>query len=284
VTSPPISIVIPALNAAQTIEQQLAAIAAQDYDGAIEVIVADNGSQDDTGERARRWGNQIAVHVVSVTGRQSAARARNAGIREATSSLILGCDADDIVDEAWVRLLARELEECDVVAGGMVDWDGGGFPEDPRPTAFGRGGFGFLPALVGCNYGLRREVWEALRGFDEQLGVCDDVDVAWRAQLAGYRLRSVPEGFVYYRVPQRSAEVFRKWVRYSVHQPALYRRFRSQGLARQSPYRAVGRLAVLVLTSYRLLGSATVRVGWCQEMGRRTGRAIGSLRYHTVFL
>jgi glycosyltransferase involved in cell wall biosynthesis len=282
VSPPRVSVVIPTLNAAQTIEQQFAAIAGQDYRDDIEVIIADGGSRDGTREVARRWSNRIALRVVEIPG--CVARAQNAGIAAATGSLILGCDADDLVDRAWVRILVHALEDADVVAGGIVDWDGGGLPEDPRPEPFGRGGFGFLPAFGGCNYGLRREVWDSLEGFDEEIRSGEDIDFAWRAQLAGYRFRSAPEGFVYYQLPQRPKDIFRKWLHYGEEQPALFRRFRSEGLGRQAPHRALARWALLLLSSYRLLGSANARSQWCQEMGRRVGRVIGSIRYRTVFL
>src|SRR5206468_12982111 len=47
----------------------------------------------------------------------------------------------------------------------------------------------------------RRSMLDAIGLFDEQLGAyCEDVDLAFRAQLAGYRCRFVPEARVYHRL------------------------------------------------------------------------------------
>ena len=105
------------------------------------------------------------------------------------------------------------------------------------------------------------------------------------AQLAGYRLVSVPDAFVYYRIDAAPSRVFRKWMHYGTDQPALHARFAASGMPHQAPYRALARWAVLVLTSYRLAtGPGDRRERWLQEAGRRVGRVIGSIRYRTLFL
>jgi glycosyltransferase involved in cell wall biosynthesis len=54
-----ISVIVPARDAAATIGGQLAALAAQRYEGSWEVIVADNGSADATATVADRWIGRI---------------------------------------------------------------------------------------------------------------------------------------------------------------------------------------------------------------------------------
>lgn len=47
----------------------------------------------------------------------------------------------------------------------------------------------------------RRELWEALDGFDEDFFMyCEDVDLNWRAQLAGYCCIYTPQAVVYHRL------------------------------------------------------------------------------------
>lgn len=46
---------------------------------------------------------------------------------------------------------------------------------------------------------IRRDVWDELRGFDPHLGLLrDDVDLCWRAWLAGHRVAVVPAAVVYH--------------------------------------------------------------------------------------
>jgi glycosyltransferase involved in cell wall biosynthesis len=62
---PEVSVVIAALNAAATLPLQLAALAAQDYSGSWEVVVADNGSTDATVAIAREFASSLP-HLVLV--------------------------------------------------------------------------------------------------------------------------------------------------------------------------------------------------------------------------
>jgi cellulose synthase/poly-beta-1,6-N-acetylglucosamine synthase-like glycosyltransferase len=283
-----VTVVIPARNAAATIEAQLAALADQDYPGELKVIVADNGSTDDTTTRALRWADRLpGLRVVDASARRGVAHARNAATAVATSELVLVCDADDVVDPAWARHLVAGLTTADAVAGGIADFVDGIPDAAPTPAPFGTAGFGFLPALTGASCGYRRGVWEAVGGFDESVAMAasEDVDFAWRLQLAGYSLAQVPDGFVWYRQPATPGAVLRKWYRYGRSQPPLLRRFRAQGLRPEPAPRVVAGWARLVIHAYRLVGGdAAARRRWCRDAGRRAGRLVGSVRERSWYL
>jgi glycosyltransferase involved in cell wall biosynthesis len=280
-----VSVVIPARNAADTIGLQLDALADQTYDGEVEVVVVDNDSDDDTAATARRWQEQLpGLRVVSATTGHSVAHARNAGIAAASHDTILICDADDVVDRAWIASLARVLATADLVGGSTLDWDGGALP-DGIPELFGTGGFGFLPSFGGCNFAIRREVWEAIGPFDETLRSGEDVDFAWRAQLAGYELANAPDAIVFYRVSTDPPRVFRKWMHDATYQPALYAKFRDDGLRPQPVTRALAEWLRLGVTSYRWWSADDERRrNWAREAGRRVGRLRGSVRTRVLYL
>ena len=64
-----VSVVIPARNAAATIDDQLEALAAQEVDDPWEVVVSDNGSRDTTAARARAWASRLnSLRVVDASG------------------------------------------------------------------------------------------------------------------------------------------------------------------------------------------------------------------------
>lgn len=280
-----VSVVMPARNAARTIGLQLQALARQTYRGELEVVVVDNDSDDDTAPIARSWQAELpGLVVVPATTGHSVSHARNAGIAAARNELVLVCDADDVVDPQWVEQLARVLVATDLAAGSTVDWDGGALPAD-APELFGTGGFGFLPSFGGCNFGVHRRVWEALGGFDESLRSGEDVDFAWRAQLAGFQLAPAPHAVVFYRVDTAPRAVLRKWMHDASYQPALYARFRQHGMERQRIGRVLARYVTLVLTSYRYFSDDDAsRTAWCRELGRRVGRLRGSIRTRTRYL
>jgi GT2 family glycosyltransferase len=282
---PPVSVVIAARNAADTIERQLEALRSQDYAGELEVVIADNGSTDATRARVLAWTDRLpGLRVVDAAEVAGAAHARNVGIGAATNEIVVVCDADDVVAPHWIELLVDALSTSDLVTGGVVVWDGGAFPATPDPYVMGTAGFGFLPILsTGC-LGLHRSAWQALGGFDETLVTCEDVDFAWRAQLRGYTLELLPDAFVYYRVIKQPGVAFRKAVEYGRFQPMLYRRYRGAGFRRQPLHRALARWGILILTAYHLAGSDTRRRRWCVEFGRRWGRLIGSIEARAAYL
>jgi Glycosyl transferase family 2 len=84
-----ISVIVPARDPAATIGGQLAALAAQRYEGSWEVIVADNGSADAT--VADRWIGRIpGLRVVDASGRRGASHARNVGIAASRGDFLAG--------------------------------------------------------------------------------------------------------------------------------------------------------------------------------------------------
>jgi glycosyltransferase involved in cell wall biosynthesis len=83
-----VSVVIPAFNAAQFLEEALISV---------ETIVVDDGSTDRTARRAEALG----ARVISQT-RQGAAAARNTGVRAARGTWIAFLDADDVWDQGKV--------------------------------------------------------------------------------------------------------------------------------------------------------------------------------------
>jgi len=89
-TTIPVSVVIPAFNAAAFLEETLATVEAQTARPA-EVIVVDDGSTDATGVLARRLG----ARVITLERNSGPGAARNAGVRAATQPWIAFLDADD---------------------------------------------------------------------------------------------------------------------------------------------------------------------------------------------
>lgn len=286
--SPAVTVVIPARNAAATIDAQLASLADQDHDGPLHVIVADNGSTDDTVARVEAWTDRFAdLRVVDASARRGPAYARNVGTGAATTELVLLCDADDVADRAYVRRLAAALAEADAVAGGTVPFRGVVPAGAPAPRAFGTAGFGFLPGLMSCSCGYRKDAWAAVDGFDVDrfpVATCEDIDLAWRLQLAGFTLVQEPAGFVYYREPASARQVLRTWYRYGRYMPLLRQRFGAAGLRSDPARRVVAAWVRLVIHAYRLLGPDPARRLWCRDAGRRVGRLVGSVTARTPYL
>src|ERR1700754_664732 len=106
---PTITVVIPARNAAATIDATLRSLIS-DRDLIGEILLVDDGSDDRTAavaaESARRYG--LPLEIVSVR-LGSAGAARNVGIARARGKSIFFLDADDELIEAGLSLLHGAL-------------------------------------------------------------------------------------------------------------------------------------------------------------------------------
>ena len=114
-----VSIILPCLNEAASI----AACVAEGQDGldraglAGEVVVVDNGSTDDSAERARRAGARVVVEPVPGYG-----SALRSGIASATGSILVMADADHTYDLSRVGELVAPVAsgEADLVIGSRL--------------------------------------------------------------------------------------------------------------------------------------------------------------------
>lgn len=92
---PLVSVIIPAFNAQDTLARTLDCVLAQSY-GNLQVIVANDGSTDDTAALARRYSTRDSrVELINLPN-SGVAGARNAALREAAGEFVAPIDADDL--------------------------------------------------------------------------------------------------------------------------------------------------------------------------------------------
>jgi glycosyltransferase involved in cell wall biosynthesis len=102
----PVSLVIPAYNRGDLIEQTVASALAQSPAFA-EIIVVDDASTDDTVARLEQFGERIRVIRSSKGGVQ---KARNTGVEACSSPYVALCDSDDLLHADFTQAMARMLE------------------------------------------------------------------------------------------------------------------------------------------------------------------------------
>ena len=113
-----VSVIIPAYNAENTLGECLDSLLAQDYDN-YEIIVVDDGSEDNTQGVAESYGSEKIVCVRQSNGGVSAAR--NAGIALARGEYVIFCDADDCVSPHYVRTLMDNADGDWLVVGAVTE-------------------------------------------------------------------------------------------------------------------------------------------------------------------
>jgi glycosyltransferase involved in cell wall biosynthesis len=203
-STPLVSVVIPAYNAAEFIRAAIESVLGQTY-RSLELIVVDDGSTDDTGAIARSFGSRLR-YLHQANARQAAAR--NRGIRESGGELLAFLDADDCWHEEKVAKQVARLRAdptLGLVYCSVLEIDSAGRAGLYRPARLrGRAMRDVLlgepsGGVCGSTFLLPRRVLETVGLFDENLAPCEDTDLLWRVASA-YPIDFVDEPLVRYRV------------------------------------------------------------------------------------
>ncbi len=289
-TSPRVSVVVPCLNAARWLPEQLSALADQRFAEPFEVIVADNGSMDGSQALVEAFRCRLpGIRFVDASARRGQAYARNLGAQVALGDKLLFVDADDAVGPGWVGALASALDEHGFVAS-RFDLAGLNSPwvleSRDNPQERGLNPYTYPPYLDhagGSGLGVLRAIHEAVGGFDETMPALEDTDYCWRIQRAGTPLVFVPDAVVQVRLRHDLGGMFRQALSYGEHNVAIYKKYRPLGMPRLGLTGALARWAKLTLSLPGLLTAARrPRVVW--QLGWRLGRLRGCVKYRVSAL
>jgi hypothetical protein len=176
---PEVSIVVPVFNGAATIARTLESLRRQTYTN-WELIVVDDGSNDDTVDRVARV-RDTRIRLIT-TSRGGRSRARNRGLAQASGRFVAFCDADDL----WTPdKLGRQVEALRLHpdAGAAYIWTA--FIDERDRFLFAKNGsllqgdvYADLLATFflasGSNVLARRRCLEVVGGFDERLTSVED--------------------------------------------------------------------------------------------------------------
>ena len=210
-----LTVVIPTYNRAGVLKKALDAYRLQSAPQLIrELIVVDDGSTDGTQAIVLQMRKELPFPVRYLRqSNKGPAAARNAGIREAASELILFTD-DDIIPER--TLVAQHLAwhntypDRAVALMGNLKWDA-----DVEPTPFmgwygsealfcyasfaGRTELEYIYFYT-CNVSLKTQFLRNNNGFDEDFKVAawEDSELGFRLNKAGMRLLYNPEALAYH--------------------------------------------------------------------------------------
>ncbi|WP_176159484.1 glycosyltransferase [Prosthecobacter debontii] len=202
VDNPPrISVVVCTWNGGATLADCLSSLQKLRYPN-FEVLLIDDGSTQDIAAIAHRFPSVLYVRQ----DHAGLSVARNRGASLATGEIVAYTDDDCIADEDWLTHLATGFDDPQWVAAG-----GPNIPPRPRnrteavvaaaPGAPAHVLLNDIEAehLPGCNLAIRKRALEAIGGFQAQyVAAGDDVDVCWRLQQAGGKLRFVPGAMVWH--------------------------------------------------------------------------------------
>jgi len=221
------SVVIVNWNSRDDLDHCLACLRAQ-YHPPRQVIVVDNNSSDGSLDKALDRNTELPLVVDRQESNLGFAAANNLAVRQyvnSTWTVLLNPDA--FAEPDWLQELAMAIAEhpeagffgsCLLDAKRPDHYDGTGDEyhisglawrrDHGRALATVQRPAGELFSVCAAAAAYRTDVWRQLNGFDETF-FCyfEDVDLAFRLQLAGYRGRYVPASKVHHVGSAASGQV-----------------------------------------------------------------------------
>jgi len=211
---PLVSILIPAYNAEQFIDDAIRSAIAQTWQRK-EIIVVDDGSRDGTAEVAQRFASKDVVFVSKEN--QGAAATRNHAFQLSQGEYIQWLDADDLLAADKIERQLAALREGDGKRI-LLSSSWGHFSyrtkrarfvptslwQDLTPVEWLLRKMGEHQYMQTATWLTSRELAEAAGSWDTRLLSDDDGEYFCRVLLASEGTRFVPEAKVYYRVTPSS--------------------------------------------------------------------------------
>lgn len=206
-----VSFVIPAFDARATIDETLRSVRAQTYP-AIEILVVDDGSRDDTVRVAEAHAREDGRVRLIRQENAGVAAARNRGIAEARGEYVAPVDADDLCAPERTAKQVAALERRGPAAGlaytwsALIDENSVIIDATRKPRFEGR----VLRNLCAANFIangsaalFRRSALESVGGYDASLRArgaqgCEDLAIYLRI-AERYEFAVVPEFLTGYR-------------------------------------------------------------------------------------
>ncbi|MEJ7783751.1 MAG: glycosyltransferase [Solirubrobacteraceae bacterium] len=194
------SVAICTYNGARTLEETARAVEALRYPD-FEVIVVDDGSQDDSAAIAHAHG----FRVISTENR-GLSSARNTALEAATGEFVAYLDDDAAPDPHWLTYLADSFRrrDCVAVGGPNLPVPNDGLVADAVAMAPGNPNHVLTSDreaehIPGCNAAFRCDALREIGGFDARFRIAgDDVDVCWRLLDRGWKIAYHPAAVVFH--------------------------------------------------------------------------------------
>jgi len=170
-----ISIVIPVLNEAETIEDLLQHISENVLATSVsEIVVVDGGSDDNSREIVARFADNSLINVVSVSSNKGRAKQMNAGAKISTGSILYFLHADSYPPNGFDSLIISEVEKGNSAGCFRLKFDSN-HPVLRISQWFTRFNFNF------CRGGdqslfVTRNAFDELNGYNESYTIYEDCE------------------------------------------------------------------------------------------------------------
>jgi poly-beta-1,6-N-acetyl-D-glucosamine synthase len=223
---PPVSIIVPAYNEGEVIDQAIRSLLEMDYP-VFEIVVVDDGSSDDTAEIAARWESAADGHDVRVISKRNGGKAAalNVGISQARYPFVLCMDADSWMDPGTLRAAMGHFADPTVgaVAGNVKVANRKGLLARLQALEYIEGlnmprraqGFiaavNIVPGPVGI---FRRSALEEVGGYDTDT-FAEDADLTLKLITAGWKILYEDQAITWTDAPEGLLDLIQQRYRWT---------------------------------------------------------------------
>lgn len=236
---PLVTIMVPAHNEGVVIVKTVESLLRFDYpQDRYEIIVINDNSSDNSAELLAEIQDKNPtrqLHIINtdaVVGGKGKSNALNIGFKQAKGDLIAIYDADNTPEKTALRYLVAELTN-DAELGAVI----GKFRTRNRNASLltrfinietlsfqwmaqaGRWQLFKLCTIPGTNFIVRREIIEAIGGWDEK-ALAEDTEISFRIYMMGYKIKFQPKAVTWEQEPQTLKVWFRqrtRWVKGNIY-------------------------------------------------------------------
>lgn len=230
---PFISVIILNYNGKELLEDCLTSVLQSDYSN-FEVVFVDNGSTDGSVDFVKeRYGYDSRLNFVINHENLGFAEGNNVGAQHARGDFLLFLNNDTKVYPSWLKELVKTtLSEpligitiCRIISSaypdgsfiGNVDKYGNAAITNLRDTTNNIDVVASGPAFL-----IKKNVWDEVRGFDSKYFIyMEDIDLAWRVKLLGYKITCGLNSIVYHIGEKTTCQVALVSKRYFVYRNTL---------------------------------------------------------------
>lgn len=223
---PFVSIVVPAHNEGPVIEAALQSLMELDYPE-FEAIVVDDGSTDDTLERASQMARIYHPDRLRIVTQQNGGKAAalNTGIAEARGEFILCMDADSRLEPQTLKMAMRHFDDPTVgaVAGNvkvanrlnhLTRLQALEYIEGLNLVRTAQAFFRRVTVIPGPIGVFRREVLKQVGGYKSDT-FAEDCELTLRVVLSGWKIKYETHAVAWTEAPETAAALFKQRYRWS---------------------------------------------------------------------
>ena len=227
---PAVSIVVPVLNGAKTIESCLKSLLYMDYpQDRMEILVIDNGSTDNTSTLVSQYPVQCYHEH-----REGLSYARNLGISSSTHNYIGFIDSDCMASRSWIKEIMKSFcnDETALSLGEVVTFPSKNQIENYtaiRKSKWQTRNMKYpeCPWFLSNCVVFKKEVFDEVGFYDTRFAGmgCEDIDFSWRFFSSGkYGFKFQPRAVLFHKHRSSLGGLFKQYYRYGKGQYILSRK------------------------------------------------------------